>query len=368
MRNVLYVLIWPVLFACNKESDTVYIGSEKPDIINALDLSFTPLMEQNNVLYYKDSTPVPILNLVHNKGINTIRVRLWHNPSGPQSALPEVTDFAKRIKAAGMKLWLDFHYSDTWADPGSQTIPKAWNNLPLLLLKDSVYQYTRRTLQVLKLQDAAPDYIQVGNEINNGFLWPSGRITSFADSNNVHLAELIIAGIKACKEELPQARVMLHYAGYAGAREYFQMLISKQVQFDIAGISYYPWWHGSKWDDLDIALSYLSTLYKPIVIAETAYPFTMGWNDWTTNLLGDSTNLITGLHADASGQANFISELKKIVIKNQSVSAGYGMCYWAPEWVAYKGTTSTDGSPWENLTLFDFKNKVLPALDSLVIR
>ncbi|MES2656805.1 MAG: glycosyl hydrolase 53 family protein [Bacteroidota bacterium] len=368
MRNLLYALIWPILFACNKESNTVSINSEKPNIINALDLSFTPLMEQNNVLYYKDSTAVPILNLVHNKGINTIRVRLWNNPVNTQSALPEVMDFAKRIKVAGMQFWLDFHYSDTWADPGSQTTPKAWNNLPLLLLKDSIYQYTKRTLRALKLQNAAPDYIQVGNEINNGFLWPVGRINSFADSNNVHLAELLIEAIKACKEELPQTKIMIHYAGYAGAREYFQMLINSHVQFDIVGISYYPWWHGNKWNDLDIALSYLSTLYKPIVIAETAYPFTMLWNDWTTNVLGDSTNLIAGLKADVNGQANFIRELKKIVVKNQSVNTNYGMCYWAPEWVAYKGAMATDGSPWENLTLFDFKNKALPALDSLVIQ
>lgn len=356
------------LIACSKENKQALPNPTQTSIINGFDLSFTPLLEENNTLFYIDSLPLPILDVAQKKGINTIRLRLWHSPASKHSQLNEVIAFAKRIKSKGLKFWLDFHYSDTWADPGAQSKPKAWDNLPLSILNDSLYAYTKSVLSLLKAQGLAPEYIQIGNEINNGFLWPTGQINDLTDTNFVHFASLLKSGIKACREILPQTQLMIHYAGYANARAYFQALIQKDVSFDIIGISYYPWWHGNKLQDLSVSLSYLSTLYKPIVIAETAYPFTLQWNDWTTNILGNAYNLVSNMPATPNGQALFLANLRNIVSQNQSINQHYGICYWAPEWIAYKGANATDASPWENLTLFDFNNKTLPAMDSLIIK
>ncbi len=132
------------------------------------------------------------------------------------------------------------------------------------------------------------------------------------------------------------------------------------VDYDIIGLSYYPWWHGKSLDTLQLTLNQLATKYdKEVVIAETAYPFTLSWNDWTNNFIGNANQLIPGYPATEAGQKAFLWKLRTIV---QSNPAGKGFCYWEPEWISIKGPQSTVGSPWENLALFDFQNKVLPAM------
>ena len=149
------------------------------------------------------------------------------------------------------------------------------------------------------------------------------------------------------------------------ALAYFQKLQTYSPDFDIIGLSYYPWWHGMDMNVLKQTMDQLnSTFHKPLLIAETAYPFTLQWNDWTNNLVGLSSQLMPGYDATQSGQSKFLSDLKTVVRSSSSLDHT-GVCYWAGDYVAFRGTTATDGSPWENLALFDFQYKALPALDSL---
>jgi len=176
---------------------------------------------------------------------------------------------AKRIKAAGMKFLLDFHYSDTWADPGKQFKPEAWKNLSFPDLTTALHDYTKDVLTQLKAQNTLPDMVQIGNEINHGILWDDGNIVHL-DS----LAALLKAGIAATKEVSSSIKIMLHIAdgGQNDESRYFlDNMISRGVSFDIIGQSYYPQWHGTL-DQLRFNLNDLSTRYKqPVIVAEYTY-------------------------------------------------------------------------------------------------
>ncbi len=348
-RLWLLILFIPFFVGCHKTN------GDEPKIqdtfIRGADLSFLPELDENITTFY-DSTGKnkPVLQIFKENGCNTVRIRLWHTPIGTHSSLAEVNAFAQQIRYAGMKVWLDLHYSDTWADPGKQAKPAVWATLSLLNLKDSVYAYTKRV--VTKIQ---PDYVQMGNEINNGFLWESGRI-----SHETQFTDLLKQGIKATREVNTNIRIMIHYAGYKGAFHFFGLLKKHHVDYDLIGISYYPWWHGKDLAILHDSLSLLaSTCQKGLVIAETAYPFTLKWNDWTNNLVGDTSQLIPQFPATVEGQKDFLFQLRAVI---ENIPLGKGFCYWAPDWISVNGPQSTFGSPWENLALFDFQHHALPAM------
>lgn len=250
-----------------------------------------------------------------------------------------------------MKVWLDIHYSDTWADPGHQTKPALWANLSTSVLEDSVYQYTKRVVEAIQ-----PEYVQIGNEINGGFLWNDGKI-----SNRATFIALLNKGIQGARDGDYSTKVIIHFAGYKGAFWFYRILQSNNVNYDIIGISYYPWWHGKDINAMEDSLNVLSSTFnKNVVIAETAYPFTLKWNDWTNNTVGDSSQLIPKYPATPQGQKDYLLDLRSALSKDPK---NLGFCYWAPDWVAYKGSQAKDGSSWENLALFDFNNKALPGMD-----
>ena len=164
-RFFLFFFFITLLFGCKKKQALPVIAL--PDtFIRAADLSFLPEIEQYGYTYYNsNNTSASALDILKSNGCNTVRIRLWHTPSNQHSSFDEVYTFSKRVKAAGLKVWLDLHYSDTWADPGSQIKPSAWSALSFTVLKDSVYNYTKYVTQIIK-----PEYIQIGNEINSGLL------------------------------------------------------------------------------------------------------------------------------------------------------------------------------------------------------
>ncbi len=371
MRVVFILYLSLIILSCKKSSGQPGIIEPPPVIqpayffIRGLDLSFAPEISGYNIAYTDNGIPKDILQIAKEKGINTIRLRIWNNPATIHSSLPEITAYAKQIKAAGLKFWLDFHYSDTWADPGAQLKPAAWNNAGFTVLKDSVYAFTKSTITYLAQNNAAPDYAEVGNEINNGFLWNEGKVTSSTDANWVNFTDLLKQGIKAIRDAGTASKIIIHTAGYADAQQFFNKLEAAKTDYDIIGLSYYPWWHGKDINALQQSMQSLATVFKkPVLIAETAYPFTFNYNDYTNNIVGTADQLINAYAATTQGQAQFISTLISSV-KQLANKDYFGVCYWAPDWVAYKGTTATDGSPWENLSLFDFQNNALPALDSL---
>ena len=365
---IAFVVILSLIFSCKKNPDDNSNPPPPPPdkfFIRGLDLSFTPEISEYSINYYDVDTVKPILQLVKDKGINTIRVRLWYQPATVHSSLTEVLSFAQEIKANGFKFWLDIHYSDTWTDPSQQTKPAAWSGVDFDQLKDSVSGYTSRVMNALVQENATPDFVQIGNETNDGMLWPEGKI--FSNGNQWdQFMQLFEAGATAAKTAAPNCRIIIHYAGLSGGAYYFSNLVNYSSDFDIIGLSYYPAWHGKELDSVTSLIQQLNNLLfnKPVVIAETAYPFTLGWNDYTNNPVGLQSQLIPEYPATPEGQANFVSALVSVLHSNSPYDNS-GVCYWAPDWVAFKGPTAYDGSTWENMALFDFSNKALPALDSL---
>lgn len=320
--------------------------------VRAVDISFLPELRTAGVEFKNQTgTKREALSLLKEAGVNTVRLRVWHTPVAGKSGLPEVKSFAKELKDEGFKVWLTVHYSDTWADPGKQTKPEAWKNLSTDVLKDSVVAYTRKIMEAIQ-----PDYIQIGNEINGGLLWPTGGYANYAT-----FMSLLKAGCQAVRAVNMSTKIMIHFAGVEFAPEFFSGINANAVDYDIAAVSYYPWWHGKDLTLIKNKLAVLSGMGKNIIIAETAYPFTLGWNDWTNNVVGLDNQLVSGYPATEEGQKNFLLKLRAIV---KETPGGLGFAYWAPEWVAYKGSQAEDASTWENLCLFDFSNKALPALEA----
>ena len=230
-------------------------GTVLPRMVGA-DISFLPQLESRGMKFSDNGVEADAISILKNHGINYIRLRIFVNPENKEGYSPEkgfcgldsTLSMAKRVKAAGLNLLLDFHYSDTWADPQKQFKPKAWENLPFEELTTTLKEYTKMVLLKLKEQGTVPDMVQIGNEINHGIVWPEGHI-----SNPDNLAALLRAGTEAVKEVDPEIIVMMHLA-LGGQNEesvfWFDNMIARGVQFDIIGLSYYPRWHCTL-DDLE---------------------------------------------------------------------------------------------------------------------
>ena len=326
--------------------------TQKSIIIKAADVSFLPEIESELIKFYNTSgAEKNVLDILKENGWNTIRLRIWHSPEDSHSTLAEVKSFSELARLKGFKIWLTVHYSDTWADPGKQTKPATWDDLAFDILADTVYRYTKKIVTTL-----SPDIIQIGNEINSGFLWPSGNI-----SNLSNFTTLLKKGIQATRDFSPTSKIMIHYAGHNSSSWFYQQLQNQNIDYDIIGLSYYPIWHGKDLVGLQSNMNSLSFTHgKEIVIAETAYPFTLEWNDWTNNIVGETGQLVNGYPATPEGQKQFLLKLNDIIT---STEKGIGLCYWAPEWIAFRGTEATNGSSWENMALFDFEHKALPAIE-----
>ena len=167
-------------------------------------------------------------------------------------------------------------------------------------------------------------------------------------------------GIAASRAVDPTIKVMLHYAGYYGAVSFFEDMDG--LDYDQIGLSYYPIFHGKNLATLAGTMAELSSAYeKDIILAETSYPFTLDWNDWTNNLVGLDDQLLSGYPASPTGQMEFIARMKELLLQT---NRGVGMCYWGAELIAFDGEQSNTGSSWENQAVFDFENKVLPVLNA----
>ena len=179
----------------------------------------------------------------------------------------------------------------------------------------------------------------------------------------VSLAELLESGVEAVRNSSSSTKIILHFAGLDNSDWFFTQINS--IDYDIIGLSYYPIWHGKSLSQLQTTLDQLARKYdKEVIIAETAYPFTLGWNDWTNNIVGLPEQLLPNYPATEEGQKNYV---EAIVSLSKTVTKGIGFCYWGAELIAWKGTESEDASPWENQALFDFTNQALPVLTAFAI-
>lgn len=366
-----FIITCFICFSCTKKEVSPDPIPEPPVVTDTskieyrgADLSFLPEIETNNIIFYNGSNTASVLDIMKANGCNLVRVRLWHQPANAHSGLEEVLSFCKRIHDKGMKILLDFHYSDTWADPGYQSIPAAWTGLGNTVLQDSIFNYSQMVIELLKAQKTVPEIVQVGNEINGGFLWDAGKIYNGAAQNWIDFTGLLkkaIEGIKAADADR-KIKVMIHYAGTSGADYFYNNIKQQNVSYDMIGISYYPWWDNKDLTAVQQTLNALTATYqKPVMIVETAYPFTLQWNDNTNNIVGLTNQLLTGYEATPEGQRAFLTKLRNMLASVPN-NMGAGFCYWEPDWVAFPGGTVIAGSSWENLALFDFENKALPGL------
>ncbi len=358
-RIIQIVLVLLIFISCEQEDvRSPEITNENPDTANgiqefiaAVDISSYPEIATANPTFYDlDGNQKDFLLLLKENGVNTVRLRLWVNPVNGHSGFNEVMPFSQTLKANGFKTWLTLHYSDTWADPGNQEVPVQWQHLDFTTLKDSLHSYTKKVVNEIQ-----PDYIQIGNEINSGLLHPHGDI----ETNYSNFISLLQAGCSAVRENSNNCRIILHFAGIENSDWFFNQV--NGIDYDIIGLSYYPIWHGKSLRNLKTKMQDLSTSFdKEVAIVETAYPFTLGWNDWTHNIVGLAEQLILPEYpATAEGQRKFIQQIKELT---KEVEKGVGFCYWGGELIAWKGNEATDASPWENQALFDFSNTALPAL------
>jgi arabinogalactan endo-1,4-beta-galactosidase len=254
---------------------------------------------------------------------------------------------------------LDFHYSDYWADPGKQAIPHLWQNSRRDDLPDSVYQYTRRTLQAMKRQGVVPEMIQVGNEITNGMLWPEEKIAWGKDNEQQswdYLCRLLTAGCRACREVCPRAKIIIHTektGDWECTKTYYQQLRRHQVDYDIIGLSYYPMWHGTI-PNLGQNLDRLQWLFpeKEVMIVETAAYYSHENDRWAK---ADSYAEFYPISRE--GQEQFTRELVSELRRHWNVR---GLFWWYPEENACGNTLMPC---WINRGLFDNKTgNALPAM------
>lgn len=347
MKKLFFVLLAISLYSCSSDSKDPVIEEE---FIRAADMSYLPLIESEGTVYKHNGVAENAITTLKNSGCNAIRIRLWKDPADAHCGLTEVKALSQRVKAAGMKVWITVHYSDTWADPGAQTKPAAWQSMNFNTLKTAVTDYTN-----LVMTEINPDIIQIGNETNDGMLWPEGKLST----NESQYLQLVSAATAAVRSKSTTTKIMLHHAGMSGSDWFFSKVAN--IDYDYVGLSYYPIWHGKSLSTLQTTMNTLGQLYnKKVIVAETSYPFTMSWNDYTNNIIGLQDQIIPAYAATNDGQKQYLSAIKTLV---QQSSHGLGFCYWGSEWVAFRGPTSPNGSSWENQALWDFTNNSLPVMD-----
>ena len=324
------------------------------------DLSMLTKYEQQKA-QYKDHDGKAIDDVVaflKQQGWNTLRLRLFVDPTQDNDKaviqdLEYVKTLGRRIKDAGMLLVLDFHYSDTWADPAKQWTPASWLSLGDEQLYAKIYEYTKDCLQQMNAAGASPDFIQTGNEISYGMLWgakntSANRCYSGNEANWPRFATLLKQAGKACREVCPRAKIIIHTERTAQPSvlvNFYNQMQSKGVDYDIIGLSYYPYFHG-KLDVLETAVKQLETNFadKNIQIVETGYP--VYWAVPGTKIDYTATYPYTD-----EGQRKFTADLIGLLKKHAKVN---GLSWWYPEANAY-GCTGDLSSDWYNATLFDNK-------------
>lgn len=331
------------------------------------DLSYVNELEGCGAKYRLGGVERDAYSLFWQKGCSIARFRLWHKPDWTNfSTLNDVKKSIRRAKSQGMRVLLDFHYSDTWTDPGRQNIPQAWKHITDVgLLGDSVYGYTRYVLLQLHKENLLPDLVQVGNEINAEILqyeepakypinWP----------RNVALLNKGIAAVRSVAAEIKkEIGVMLHIAQPDDAFYWFSQAKSQGIaEFDWIGLSYYSQWSKKDLNQLGEEVKRLkNTFSRRVMIVETAYPFRLANADAANNLL-DTVSQLPGYSISPAEQRRFMIDLTKTVLNN----GGEGVIYWEPAWVSTTCRTRwATGSHWDNATFFDPANnyEALPAFD-----
>lgn len=334
------------------------------DFIKGMDISGLPeTMDLGGVFYDEYENQRNIFELLQENGVNSIRLRIWNEPenipeSGGYCNLQHTIEMAKKAKYYGMSVFLDFHYSDFWADPGKQIKPKAWENLSFQDLKQAVYDFTREVLISMKEENVLPELVQIGNEIRSGMLFPDGEVPNFTQ-----LAMLVNAGIQAVRDVTRESerdiKIVIHLdqgGRYFYLRDWFDDMIKAGLSdFDIIGVSYYPFWHGTFAELKETLVKVVKRYGKPIVLAETAHP----WRCIEEGFVGEQQEKIAGFPSTPEAQKTVMDLVMNITASLED-SMGIGIYYWEPVVLPVEG----QGGWCSNMGVFNEKGIALPALRS----
>jgi arabinogalactan endo-1,4-beta-galactosidase len=333
------------------------------------DLSFTGLEDEAGTVFTDRGRALPVEKIMTRHGSNYVRLRLWVNPPPGYNDLQSDLELARRFHAAGLKLYLDIHYSDFWADPQHQDTPSAWAGEDLPTLAKTVTRYTRQVVGAFAAQGTPADIVSIGNEVRNGILWPVGQLNNGGDQAAAWhafgtLLKAGVAGARAANPRGHQMRVMIHYdqgGDKAASEDFFRHVEAEGVPFDLIGLSYYSFWHGPL-TALKANLDNLAqAFHKPVMIAEIQYAWTLGYGDSTNNFVWQESQLEPGYPASPAGQLSFVNDVLSLLDQVPD-GLGQGLFYWEPEWVPGVGWEPGAGTPNDNLTLFDFQGHALPSI------
>ena len=337
-------------------SDTLYVKKVEnlpEDFILGMDASCVPSLEAGGVKYYDhDGVEKNVYEILSENGINYIRVRVWNDPydakgngyGGGNCDIDNAIAIGKCATEYGMKLLVDFHYSDFWADPGKQMVPKAWASMDFDTKREALYQYTKESLQ--KLVDAGVDVgmVQIGNETNGALC--GEKSTDLGGWKRI--MELMNAGSKAVREVCPEALVAVHFANPENADSYASYgknLDYYQVDYDVFASSYYPFWHGTL-DNLSRVLTNIAETYgKKVMVAETSYAFTPEDSDFFGNTIGKGSE-VKGYAFSYQGQADLVRDVIDTVVNK--MPNGIGVFYWEGTWITAGGKSwEANSALWE---------------------
>lgn len=363
--------------------------------VKGMDLSTLLELERLGAKYYDGGRERDILDIMKDYDVDTIRLRIWNDPWGAnhesygagENDVPTTLEIAKRVSAKGFGVLLNFHYSDFWADPGKQIKPKAWEGMTTAELEQAVYDFTYDTMELFLKEGVNVTMVQVGNELSNGLLWPDGKIDVGAGIGEYdNIAKFVSSGIRAVRKCGPDIPVMIHLDNGGNNelyRRWFDNYIKRGEDFDMIGLSYYPFWHGSM-DQLIANMNDIAERYhKDLIIAEVSMGFTMeDYKDYE-KLSGDERKgyatrpaLVDKIEFPMTkqGQADFMRTLMER-LATVSEKRGRGFFWWEPAWIPVPGSgwatpasleymhdPGPCGNEWANQALFDYDGNVLPAL------
>ena len=340
------------------------------DFILGMDASCVPALEAGGVRYYdREGNEADVFAILRQSGINYIRVRVWNDPfdaqgngyGGGSCDIENAVEVGKRATTQDMKLLVDFHYSDFWADPAKQAAPKAWQDMTLEQKADALYHYTKHSLERLKDEGVEVGMVQIGNEINGALCGEQG---SGEDWSAVAL--LLSQGARAVRETCPGALVVVHFTNpeRAGAYQYYaQMLDRYELDYDVFASSYYPYWHGTL-ENLASVLSDVALRYgKKVMVAETAYAYTLKDTDFHGNTLGTGAVPVEGYPFSEQGQADLVRDVVDALVNR--TEGGIGVFYWEGTWISV-GTDSYEqnrqnweryGTGWASSAAAEYDSK-----------
>lgn len=360
--------------------------------IKGMDISTLLELEELGAAYYDGGKKEDLFVILKHYDVNAVRLRLWNDPysetgvsyGAGRNDLATTIALAKRTKRAQMNILLDFQYSDFWADPGKQTIPKAWRGFSDAALADAVFGFTRDTLLILKREGVFPDMVQVGNELTNGLLWPNGK-----KPNYDMIAKFVNAGIRGVRAVSKEVPIMLHLDNGGNLemyRDWFDHYMQRRegLDFQVIGLSYYPFWHGTMQMLADNMHMLAKRYQKDLIVCETSMGFTM--EDYAKyeklsfeDRKGMATKPTLVEHLEfpmtKDGQCRFMRTLTELIMSVPK-QRGRGYYYWEPAWIpvpgsgwaneaalAYTKELGPGGNEWANQALFDYEGNALPAFE-----